>query len=110
MPSPKINQDHLIETADRMINRWGQAGILRRKTGDRPCIVAVSTFSPLERMGQVFNPVDRKAIISAKGLDVPPDQEQDRLVVNGETLKIVEPPKQNGTADKVIYWSMTVRK
>lgn len=109
MAASKINQDHQIETANRMIERWGQTAILRRASGDRTCIVAVSTFSPMERMGQMLNPVDRKAIVSAKGLDIPPDQEQDRLVVGDEVLRIIEPPKQNGTADKVIYYSMAVR-
>lgn len=119
MAVPKINQDRLLDTADRMITRWGGPAVLRRASGDRACTAAISTFSPMERIGQLRNPVDRKALVSAKGLDVFPDQELDSLVTFkvpltdpptvDEILKITEPPKQNGTTDKVIYWTLAVR-
>ena len=94
--------------------------ILRRTSGDRACTVAIGVYSPMERLGSLRNPVDRKALVSSAGLDPPPDQEQDRLItfiqpmadppVIDEVLKITEPPKKFGTVTKTVYYSMAVRR
>lgn len=97
-----------------MILKWGVAAVLRRASGDRPCTTAITTFAPMERVGKITNPVDRKALVSALAPDgtvlVPPDFEQDRLVVGGEELKIVEPAGQVGSSDVVVFWRLTVRR
>lgn len=104
-------------TANDMIARWGMNAVLRRSTGDRACKVVITSFNPVERMGQMRNPTDRKVLMSIDGLDVPPDAENDRLVtfLNGtsvvdEVLKIVEPPGKIDMAGETVFYRLTVRK
>jgi hypothetical protein len=108
-------------TATSMIERWGMPAVLRRSTGDRPCTIVITNFSPMERTGQTRNPLDRKVLVSAKDLAIAPDQERDRLVtfvqpmdpnnpVEHEVLKIVEPPGRIDMAGSVVYYRLAVRR
>ena len=106
-------------TASDMIEKWGMRAVLRRVgMADRSCTVVITNFTPMERTGQMRNPLDRKVLLSARDLDVPPDQEKDRLVtfvqpegtVEDETLKIVEPPGRIDMAGKVVYYRLAVRR
>lgn len=90
---------------------------------DRQCLVMFQAWNPAERLGKLINPVDRKVVMSPLAPDgsvlVPPDQEQDVLVifqqplatppVVSEFLRIVEPPGQLQPAGVVIYWTLTAR-
>lgn len=114
--------DRLKTSANDMITRWGMKAVLRRVgMSDRWCTVVITNFSPMERTGQMRNPVDRKVLLSMDGLIVPPDQERDRLItfvqpidlnnpVEDEALKIVEPPGKIAMAGAVVYYRLAVRK
>lgn len=112
-------------TCDRMIRKFGMAAVLRRTVNsvvvDRACTAAVVDYNPMEARGKLLNPIDRVALISARGLSPAPDNEKDTLVtfvpqtdptqapVVDQILKLVEPPSRIGPADIPVYWEVKVR-
>ena len=129
MSGPVFNYASMRKKADGMIRKYSSGGgnaVLRRVgSPDRLCSCLVVQFGPMERVGKLINPVDRKAIVSALAPDgtelVPgPDHKVDRLVilktpvasppVEFETLKIVEPAGELAPdGSTVVYWSLSVR-
>jgi len=126
MPVGQINYARSQAVADRMIRKGGMQAVLRRPgMADRPCSVLQMEFSPMERMGKLVNPTDRKFIVStivpgAGGTLIAPDAEQDALVtfvqppgsppVQHEVLRIVAPVGKSALADVVVFWRLTVRR
>jgi hypothetical protein len=105
--------------ADRMIKRWGKGlvTVLRRASGDRPCSAVSTSFLPMERLGKITNPTDRKYLVSALAPDGslldPPvfdGPNADRLVVAGVEYRLTEPAGQIGTSDVVVFWRLAVRR
>lgn len=116
---PTVDYNRFKDTASDMIEKWGMTAVLRRVgMADRTCTVVITNFSPMERAGNMRNPLDRKALVSARGLTVPPDPDRDRLItfvqpdgtVEDEALKIVETPYRVDMAGKVVYYKLAVRK
>jgi len=102
-------------TADRIISEWGFTAVLRRTSGDRACEAALVDFSPRERDGQLIQAVDRRFILKATGLTVPPYQEVDKFVRTDpdtsaeEVLRIVEPPGKLEHQGRIVYWTIHCR-
>lgn len=103
--------------ANDMIRKYGAPAILRRDSGDRPCVAFISDYMPHERVGKIINQTDRKALVSPVGLTVDPDSEQDRLVTLDpvtsaeiEILRIVSPVGKLVPGNIVIYWELQVRR
>jgi hypothetical protein len=108
--------------ADGMLKKYGMTAVLRR-TGmlDRQCTVYEDRFTPMERIGKMINPVDRKMVMSplapnGKPLSPAPDQEEDWLVTfvpgtatENEILRIIEPPERLAPGGVVLYWTLAVR-
>ena len=117
-----VNYNRFKTTANDMIAKWGMRAVLRRNgMADRWCDVVITNFSPVERTGQMRNPIDRKALVAVKDLDIAPDQEKDRLVtfvqpldetspVVDEVLKIVEPPGKISMAGETLLYRLAVRR
>jgi hypothetical protein len=97
-------------TADAFITKYGLPAVLRRATGDRPCICFLANYSPRELRGSLIQATDQHAFISAVGLTVEPDNEQDKLIFNGVQYDLVAPPNRVKPADVVIYWDLQVRR
>jgi hypothetical protein len=100
-----------------MIRKYGAPAILRRASGDRPCVAFISDYSPMERQGKLINQTDRKALLTPVGLTQDPDSEQDRLVTldpatgaEKETLRIIAPIGKLAPAGIVVYWVLQVRR
>lgn len=78
-----------------MILRWNGGAennaLLRRNGVDRPCTAGVLDFSPAER--QLISAGAKRVAISAYGLAVAPHHELDKVVLFGEVLRILQPPK-----------------
>ena len=96
--------------ADRMITKYGAPAALRRADGDRLCIACELEFEPRETT-RLANPTARLFLVSTRYLEVPPNNEKDRLItfVNGveaETLKIIAPPGRLAPAGIVVYWEL----
>lgn len=73
----------------------------------------------MERMGGLVNPLDVKALVSAKGLAIPPDHEKDRLVTfvpgtnpptEDSIYRIMVRPAPLAPAGVILYYELTVRK
>ena len=114
-----INYLGIRNRADRMIKRYGQVAILRRDAGDRDCIFLEMAYTPSEKH-KLQNLTDRKGLVSARDLTIPPDKELDTLVLLDqdtlattrteiETLKIIAPPGKLSPGGTVVYWELQVR-
>jgi len=101
--------------ADRMIARYGSTTAkLRRGSSDRVCTAVEIAFSPRERRA-LTNPTDRRVLISAENLTIPPDQQHDKLIMPNpatgidQELRIVEPVGRLAPAGLVVFWDLMVR-
>jgi len=119
-----INYTGVRNRADRMIKRYGQTALLRRgETGyeiDRECTALEIAYTPSEKR-RLQNLTDRKVLLSARNLDIPPDKELDTLVMLDQTtldnteptelevLKIIAPPGKLSPGGVVVYWELQVR-
>jgi hypothetical protein len=110
-------------TADRMIRKWGSTAVLRRQdAADRQCTAFITNFDPMERMGKLTNPLDRKALVSALApdgtlLNPAPDEQKDRLIAldpstgaETDNLHIFEPPDRVDPAGVVVLYQLAVRR
>lgn len=103
--------------AHQLISKYGRDAVLRRSSGDRSIKCVLIDFSTQERQGGLVQFGDQKALVSALGLTVPPDFEEDVLVVGGTdkfvspftTYRLVAPPSKLDPAGTVIYWELQVR-
>jgi hypothetical protein len=85
-----------------LVARYGVAAILRRKDGDRPCLIFMSNFGSTEMMA------------------TPPDDDLDRLITfkqpptNPPTeeaiLRITEPPIPIAPNGEITFWRLMVRR
>lgn len=82
--------------AHRQIVRFGRTpanplalGKLRRNGADRSCTVAIIDYKPHEK-GLVLDGAVR-ALVSTQGLTEVPDHEQDLLIHNGKSYRLVAP-------------------
>lgn len=111
------NYARVQNRADQLIRKYGRAAVLRRTSGDRPVRAVLIDYTTRERAGDLIQASDQKALVSAKGLTVPPDNEEDVLVIGAgptfvapfEELKIVAPPSKLDPAGTVVYWELQVR-
>jgi hypothetical protein len=118
---------------DGMFKEYGDIAILRMPGGsDRFCSTMQASFTPMERLGKVSNPADRKMLVSAldpnTGLPLDPEVDQKEMLVtlqlddNGlplldsggrpledERMRQVAPPDRVGPSRKELYWALTVR-
>jgi len=92
-----------VAFADRMITSYGGPAKLRRGTTDRPCRAAILAWSPREVGLRLEG--SRHALISALDpatgapLSIPPDHEQDLLVLGGSVYRMPLPdqgPRPDG--------------
>ncbi len=99
-----------------MIVKYGAPAILRRATGDRDCIACMVDFLPRSNPGQLRNMPDRTFLVSADGVTVPPDAEQDHLVWTDpetgvqEDMRLVAPIGKIAPAGIVLYWELATRR
>lgn len=118
---------------DGLIEKYGDLALLRQRgLPDRYVSAVVANYTPMERLGGMSNPVDRKALISAISPDTnlpldPEPSEKDVLVtiqlnddgspmlgaggipMEDERLRIVAPPGRIGPSRMTLYWKLQVR-
>lgn len=117
----QFDYQEAITDAEELILYFGMDALLRRAgIADRPCRVAIIEYTPHERPADLSNPTDRRVIMSAENLAVPPDNEKDELVTfvqpptnppveNGPPLPLTCSPKPTAPAGVVVIWEFTVR-
>jgi hypothetical protein len=72
-----------------MIQRWGGIGYLVRDGVQRAATMAEMEYTPRER--GLFLDMSTRIRISAIGLAVAPDHEQDKIIYAGQLYNIVRP-------------------
>lgn len=107
-------------TAERLIERFGQTGALRRTTSDSDpfnpaqttadhvCTFAVLDYAKRDVDGTLIKQTDQMVYLSTSGLAIAPET-TDRLVVGGTALTIVS-VKPLSPAGTVVMWELQVRK
>lgn len=100
--------------AHRQITRFGKAAgtsFLRR--GDpavnRAVTCAYLSWENSQRQSGLVQDKDKRVIMSAYQLTVPPDQELDTMLLDGVEYAIVEPPLPLDQSGIVVYWELHVR-
>ncbi len=101
-------------TASRLIKRFGQSITLRQQAGsgtawapvltdtDHVAIAAVTEYSNRDMDGTLIKMGDRRVYLSTEGLTVVPTT-QDKLVVGGEVMTIVNIRPLNPAGVTVMY-------
>lgn len=111
MPAP---YDLIARQFDGFLRRRGQQAILRRQSGDRPCLCAIVAYKPVDDVGKLTNPTDRRALISpfvpgTTTLLDPPNSELDRLVTDADgPLVILAPIGKIAPAGVVVAYDVKV--
>ena len=119
MPSSLALYKKLQREANKVLRIMGMPAVLRGPAGDTPCLVIITEFTAMERMGRVLDPLDLKATISGKNFTMPEDVSQYRLVtfipgssppVIDQQYRIVMRPAPLAPAGLVVTYDLTVRK
>jgi hypothetical protein len=127
MDAIPLSSWNYFETADQcasIIAAMGQPAVLRRgvapDTMDRPCRIFFRRHTVAEMLGGLVDPMERRVILAAKGLTIPPDINVDSLItfiqplgnppVELENLRITKPAEPVAPAGVVIIWRMWVRR
>lgn len=84
-----FDYSEILEVADELIDEFGITAQLSRGGVLRYCTVVRIDYRPQDRDGDMIKQTDRRYLVAAGGLALPPDSEEDRLVVLGEDLRIV---------------------
>lgn len=121
---PHWNYEFTLSQCASILNAMGQPAVLRRgvkpNTLDRPVVVFFRRHSVREMMGGLVDPMERRVIMSARNLTVPPDVNVDSLIifqqpmrgtpVELENLRITKPPEPVGPAGLTVIWRLWVRR
>lgn len=101
----------------QQIARFGMKAKLRSaEGGDRDCVVAFTDYMARDTAGRLLNPVSIIAYMAADA-GVIPNQQDDALVTLDETtgadtevLRLTAPVTKLGTAQKALYWQLTIEQ
>jgi hypothetical protein len=93
-------------SAHRMIQRWGGIGYLVRSGVQRVATMARMEYTPKER--GLFGDKASKIRISAIGLAVAPDHEQDTIIYKGEEYNILLPVEGPRVTGVFVYYDCNV--
>jgi hypothetical protein len=123
----KFDYEGMRQLAQSLIGDAGMPAVLRREAGspvDRPCLACVYDYQPRPRETKLVLPVERRVLISAFDPDgevlvIPPDFEQDRLVVlqqpltsppvELDVLRFLAPAKVYSPAGLVVMYELQVQ-
>lgn len=112
----------MTATSDRLIERFGQAGAIRRRTTtgpaydptqgdpvDHACQLVVSDYSAMEVDGTRVLATDKKVLLAKGDLTIEPGLDDVVVETGGAVYKIVSiKPLKPGSA--VVLWELQVRR
>lgn len=101
-----INIKGRQQSAHRMIQRWGGIGYLVRANVQRAATMARVDFAPKER--GLFLDGSSRIRVSAIGLSVPPDFEQDTIIYKGELYRILMPATGPRVTNEFVFYDCNV--
>lgn len=119
----RFNYSKMKSTAERLIDRFGQGGIIRRKgeagasspwnpaaapETDFPITFVLTDYSMKDKSGSLVQMTDKKAYISTEGVSISPNA-GDQLVTENELFSIVSinPLAPGGMT---LLWEAQVRR
>lgn len=117
-----FNYARMTAVSDRLIERFGSAGSIRRRTTtgpaydptqgdpvDHACRFVVSDYSAMEVDGTRVLATDKKVILSKGALTIEPSLNDVVVETGGTVYKIVSiKPLEPGSA--VVLWELQVRR
>jgi hypothetical protein len=107
-------------TAEKLIAKFGMAGVIRRQTNtgpaydpvvidtDYPCTLVVLEYEDARIDGALIRQSDKLIYVSTKGLTITPT-EADRVIAHGDTFAI-ESIKPLSPAGLTVFWELQARK
>lgn len=114
------NYNRSTATALRLIGSFGREAMLERAGVRRAVTCVLIDYKTSERQSNnLIQHGDQKCLIAARNLTVPPDWEQDVLILGGprkfepgpfEKWRIIAPEGKLDPAGIVVYWELQVRK
>lgn len=115
----KFNYTRSVATANRLIDKFGQIGAIRRtetsgdpwnpgtSDTDYPCTLVELDYDQKDVDGTVIKLTDKKVYVAAKGLTIQPTT-TDNVIIGGVVSSIVQAKPLN-PAGTVVYWELQAR-
>lgn len=115
----KFNYARSVATANRLIDKFGQTGAIRRtetsgdpwnpgtSDTDHPCILVALDYDQKDVDGTLIKSTDKKVYVATKGLTIQPAT-TDKVIIGGIVSTIVEAKSLN-PAGTVVYWELQAR-
>jgi hypothetical protein len=118
---PTIDWVKQQQWIDGLVKQFGQQAVLRRNgAADRWIWCVITDYSPQELQGRQYDPLSRRALVSAVGVTIPPQMAVDRLITFNQplatppaeldALRILAPPTPYDPAGTVLFWELNVRR
>lgn len=102
--------EEIREVADELLEEFGTIGVIKRQDGSEHVVrVALVDYSHYERGSGMIQMTDKRAIVSAVGLTIEPEANEDTLIVGGIEHSIRNPMPIK-PADTIVLWEMTARR
>jgi hypothetical protein len=111
------------ETADRLIQKFGQTGLIRRRTTtgpeydptegdptDHACRFAVMDYSNAEIDGSRILATDRKVYLAKGALTIEPGLDDLLVDSAGVEYRIIPPLKPLNPGGVVVFWELQARR
>lgn len=115
----KFNYARSVATANRLIDKFGQTGAIRRtetsgdpwnpgtSDTDYPCILVALDYDQKDIDGTLIKSTDKKVYVATKGLTIQPTT-TDKAIIGGVVSSILQAKPLN-PAGIVVYWELQAR-
>ncbi|OIS90738.1 hypothetical protein [Brucella cytisi] len=115
----KFNYARSVATANRLIDKFGQTGAIRRtetsgdpwnpgtSDTDYPCTLVALDYDQEDVDGTLIKSTDKKVYVATKGLPIQPTT-TDKVLIGGIVSSIVQEKPLN-PAGTVVYWELQAR-
>lgn len=115
----KFNYARSVQTANRLIDKFGQTGAIRRtetsgdpwdpstSDTDYPCTLVALDYDQKDVDGTLIKSTDKKVYVAVAGLPIQPTT-TDKVIIGGVVSAIVQAKPLN-PAGTVVYWMLQAR-
>lgn len=115
----KFNYVRSVATANRLIDKFGQTGAIRRtetsgdpwnpgtSDADYHCTLVALDYDQKDVDGTLVKSTDKKVYVATKGLTIQPTT-TDKVIIGGVVSSIVQAKPLN-PAGTVVYWELQAR-
>lgn len=115
----KFNYTRSVATANRLIDKFGQTGAIRRtetsgdpwnpgtSDTDYPCTLVALDYDQKDIDGTLIKATDKKVYVAVAGLPIQPTT-TDKVIIGGVVSTIVQAKPLN-PAGTVVFWELQAR-